>query len=170
MRIETTSGVQVRQLVLARGALSSSEPILHFGLGSDTRVDRMTVDWPSGQTQTFAGLRRRPEVHDHGAIDAGSAAAPGREANPAGEILGRTFQEPPVGEPFVKPLRPRRGGRVVARADAKTVADPGVDVQLGRHPCALEPHISFREAFRHPGAVIIPAHQEGRGSALDRQD
>jgi enediyne biosynthesis protein E4 len=36
VRIETDSGVQVRPLVLARGVLSSSEPILHFGLGADT--------------------------------------------------------------------------------------------------------------------------------------
>ena len=56
VRIETASGVQVRQLVLARGYLSSSEPILHFGLGEDTRIQRLTVSWPSGQSQTFADL------------------------------------------------------------------------------------------------------------------
>ena len=33
VRIETAAGIQVRTLVLARGVLSSSEPILHFGLG-----------------------------------------------------------------------------------------------------------------------------------------
>jgi hypothetical protein len=56
VRIETASGVQVRPLVLARGYLSSSEPVLHFGLGEDTRVQRLTVAWPSGQTQTFTDL------------------------------------------------------------------------------------------------------------------
>jgi hypothetical protein len=33
VRIESALGVQVRQLVLARGYMSSSEPMLHFGLG-----------------------------------------------------------------------------------------------------------------------------------------
>ncbi|MEO7509071.1 MAG: VCBS repeat-containing protein [Pyrinomonadaceae bacterium] len=56
VRIETVSGLQVRQLVIARGYLSSSEPVLHFGLGDDTRVTRLTVAWPSGAEQSFRDL------------------------------------------------------------------------------------------------------------------
>jgi len=56
VRIETDSGAQVRALVVARGVLSSSEPILHFGLGEDTRVRRLTVSWPSGHVQAFTDL------------------------------------------------------------------------------------------------------------------
>ncbi len=56
VRIETNSGTQVRQLVLARGYLSTSEPVLHFGLGDDTRIHHMTVTWPSGQVQEFSDL------------------------------------------------------------------------------------------------------------------
>lgn len=56
LRIETASGVQVRQLVLVRGYLSSSEPIVHFGLGEDTTIKRLTVEWPSGHSQSFTDL------------------------------------------------------------------------------------------------------------------
>ena len=56
VRIESASGPQVRQLVLARGYLSSSEPMLHFGLGEDTVVKQLTVTWPSGHTQSFTDL------------------------------------------------------------------------------------------------------------------
>jgi hypothetical protein len=56
VRIESASGVQVRQLTLARGYLSSSEPVLHFGLGDDTRIKRVTLKWPSGCVQSFADL------------------------------------------------------------------------------------------------------------------
>ena len=56
VRIESAAGPQVRQLVLARGYLSSSEPVLHFGLGDDTMIERLTVNWPSGQIQTFSHL------------------------------------------------------------------------------------------------------------------
>ncbi len=56
LRIETASGVQVRQLVISRGYLSSSEPIAHFGLGEDTTIKRLTVEWPSGHRQTFSNL------------------------------------------------------------------------------------------------------------------
>jgi enediyne biosynthesis protein E4 len=56
VKIETASGIQIRQLVLARGYLSSSEPMLHFGCGGDARIARMTVSWPSGQIQNFTDL------------------------------------------------------------------------------------------------------------------
>jgi hypothetical protein len=56
VRIESSLGVQVRQLMLARGYLSSSEPMLHFGLGADTVIRRMVVTWPSGHVQIFANL------------------------------------------------------------------------------------------------------------------
>lgn len=56
VRIETDSGVQVRPLLLARGYLSTSEPVLHFGLGADTAIRRLTVQWPSGISQSFQEL------------------------------------------------------------------------------------------------------------------
>jgi len=56
VRIESALGVQVRQLGLARGYLSSSEPVIHFGLGDDTTIRRMVVTWPSGQVQTFESI------------------------------------------------------------------------------------------------------------------
>ena len=54
--ITTAQGTQVRQLELARGYLSTSEPILHFGLGEDTVIKKLTVEWPSGHTQDFTDL------------------------------------------------------------------------------------------------------------------
>jgi hypothetical protein len=56
VRIESALGAQVRQLWLARGYSSSSEPMVHFGLGEDTFIKRLTVTWPSGLVQTFANL------------------------------------------------------------------------------------------------------------------
>ena len=56
VRLETAAGPQVRQLVLARGYLSSSEPLIHFGLGEDTVIKRLTIEWPSGHTQSFTDL------------------------------------------------------------------------------------------------------------------
>jgi hypothetical protein len=56
VRIETDSGEQVRELVVARGYLSSSEPMMHFGLGGDTRIKRLTVTWPDGGEQSYVDL------------------------------------------------------------------------------------------------------------------
>ncbi|HEU5081000.1 MAG TPA: FG-GAP-like repeat-containing protein [Opitutaceae bacterium] len=56
VRIETAAGKQVRQLVLARGYLSNSEPVLHFGLGEESTIRKLEVFWPSGQRQIFENL------------------------------------------------------------------------------------------------------------------
>lgn len=55
--IVTAQGTQTRQLELARGYLSTSEPILHFGVGKDTLIKTLTVEWPSGHLQAFTDLR-----------------------------------------------------------------------------------------------------------------
>lgn len=57
LRLESPAGVQVRQLVLARGYMSTSEPVMHFGLGADQAVIRLEVSWPSGHRQVFENLR-----------------------------------------------------------------------------------------------------------------
>jgi hypothetical protein len=47
---------QVRELTLARGYLSADEPVVHFGLGEQTKIERLRVAWPSGHVQEFADL------------------------------------------------------------------------------------------------------------------
>ena len=56
LRLETASGVQVRQLFPERGIVASEPPVAHFGLGTDTRVRRLTVHWPRGQVQVLENL------------------------------------------------------------------------------------------------------------------
>ncbi|HEY1793191.1 MAG TPA: FG-GAP-like repeat-containing protein [Opitutaceae bacterium] len=56
VRIESALGVQVSTLGLARGYLSSSEPMLQFGLGEDTVINRLVVTWPSGRVQAWKNV------------------------------------------------------------------------------------------------------------------
>jgi hypothetical protein len=35
---------------------SASDKRVHFGLGNDTKVDSLTVKWPSGKIDTFKNL------------------------------------------------------------------------------------------------------------------
>ena len=56
VRLQSAGGSQVRHLVLARGYLSTSEPILHFGLGDAAVIDELIIDWPSGHRQTLSAL------------------------------------------------------------------------------------------------------------------
>lgn len=56
LRLESAAGLQVRELTLARGYMSTSEPIVHFGLGEDSQINRLVIFWPSGAEQTFENL------------------------------------------------------------------------------------------------------------------
>jgi hypothetical protein len=47
---------QVRYASTTRGFMSTSEPVLHFGVGDRTQVARVTVRWPAGHEQVFEEL------------------------------------------------------------------------------------------------------------------
>jgi len=53
VRIVTDSGRQWSHVNTAVGYGCASDRRVHFGLGSDDRVREITVDWPSGRTQTL---------------------------------------------------------------------------------------------------------------------
>src|SRR5690606_34802502 len=88
-RIETAAGVQVRQLVVSRGYLSSSEPVLHFGLGEETSITRLTIEWPSGHRQVFTDLSadRRYTITE----PAGPAAKEGAPPPPPGQFVDESI-------------------------------------------------------------------------------
>jgi len=114
VRLESALGVQVRQLVLARGYMSSSEPMLHFGLGADTAIRRMVVTWPSGHSQTFEDLAvdRRYLITEPAStipLPPDAPKTPGQfseEGWPAG--LAPRSREDPVDETYLQPLIPTR--------------------------------------------------------------
>jgi hypothetical protein len=56
LRIETASGVQVRQIYTERGVVASEPATVHFGLGSDTVISKLTIHWPNGQVQVLEDL------------------------------------------------------------------------------------------------------------------
>ncbi len=54
--LETAHGLQVRRLNPTSGFLSSNEPVIHFGLGEESSISRLIVNWPSGLRQQFKNL------------------------------------------------------------------------------------------------------------------
>jgi len=58
-RIEATAGDlhQIVENVPQSGYLSQNDPRPHFGLGSHTEVDTLTIRWPSGAVQTLEQVK-----------------------------------------------------------------------------------------------------------------
>jgi hypothetical protein len=56
VRIRAQGTVQLLEEMPTRGFESSVDTRLHFGLGSATRVDTLTVTWPDGRSQTLTNI------------------------------------------------------------------------------------------------------------------
>ncbi|NOQ72323.1 MAG: hypothetical protein GQ574_10005 [Crocinitomix sp.] len=50
VKIFTDEGMQFQELHVARGYISSVEPVLHFGLGGAKKVNKIEVEWLDGTT------------------------------------------------------------------------------------------------------------------------
>ena len=132
VRIETASGPQIRQLVLARGVLSSSEPILHFGLGEDALVKRLTVAWPSGRVQNFENLpadRRITITEPAGAAPATTEPKPRGQFSEVSESFGLALpsREELVDETALQRLLPVRLNRRGPALAVGAIDDGGRD-------------------------------------------
>ncbi len=157
VRVESALGVQVRQLVLARGYMSTSEPMVHFGLGADTVIARMVVTWPSGHVQTFENLKvdRRYTVTEPSTpipVPADAPRPPRQfEEVPASAGLSLMSQEEPVDE-FVSqrliPLRQNPHGPGLAVGDV--FGNGRDDVVLGGTT-----HDSLRILHAAPGQYLL---------------
>lgn len=167
--VETEAGTQVRSLVLARGILSSSEPVLHFGLGSHTRIRKLTVRWPSGHRQEFENLAAD---HRHVVTEPAGDPRPGAAWETLGHGTGLfadqseawgfalDSREAPVDELVQEPLIPQRQNR---RGPALVVADLDGD---GREEVVIGGTgvVPTRMVSPGPtpgGAVVLPSPQEG---------
>jgi len=56
MELEGEAGVQIRYVGAGRGFMSSSDTLVHFGIGAHAIIDRLTVRWPSGVEESFFNL------------------------------------------------------------------------------------------------------------------
>ncbi|MEO7599913.1 MAG: VCBS repeat-containing protein, partial [Opitutus sp.] len=56
LRLESKSGVQVRQLFTERGIVASEPALVHFGLGEDDVIRKLTIRWPRGEVQVLQDL------------------------------------------------------------------------------------------------------------------
>jgi enediyne biosynthesis protein E4 len=82
----TVNGQQlVRELYPANGYLAQAPNVVHFGLGDNASIDRLTIRWPSGKTQTLAQVTGNRHIivdEDKDGADAVFTVVPGQPIAP----------------------------------------------------------------------------------------
>jgi enediyne biosynthesis protein E4 len=56
VRVITGAGQQVNQATTTVGYASSSQPLVHFGLGTESQVRRIEIRWPNGSVQRLENV------------------------------------------------------------------------------------------------------------------
>lgn len=136
VEIEAGGRKQVRQLSLARGYASSSEPVLHFGLGESNAIDRLTITWPSGSTQI---LRKLPADRRYRLREPAVAGLPAAVAKNAPQFV-------------------EAGARLGLPATVPTEGDAGEFV--------AQPLLPFRKQSFGPGIAVADLNNDGRDDLL----
>jgi enediyne biosynthesis protein E4 len=120
VELESESGRQVRTLLSARGYLSASEPVVHFGLGEDRTVRRLVISWPSGQRQELHDLEANRSytvtesaVTERAPVPVAAAVTPAARFEDATGVLGLALIVPRDDSPEFRqqPLLPFRQNR-----------------------------------------------------------
>ena len=109
--IESKSSTQVRELTPIRGFMASQEPVVHFGLGDQQQIKKLTVHWPSGHDQSFENIdanQRLTIVEPEG--KASTPEAPVLEAifKPSVALSDIRHKEIPYNDYVRQPLLPNR--------------------------------------------------------------
>ncbi|MEK6279381.1 MAG: FG-GAP-like repeat-containing protein [Acidobacteriota bacterium] len=111
---------QYREYRLNSGYCSSHDPRIHFGLDSETKVERLEIRWPSGRTQVFSDLQseRLVTVHEErGIIDIAAL----REAKRIGSTRARDTTPPPQPATKTSSSESRALGRRLSLQDLREI-------------------------------------------------
>ncbi len=96
--LESARGKQIRQVFSERGIASSEPALIHFGLGPDNAIRRLTIRWPRGQVQV---LERLPADH------LVTVSEPALPAEP--KLIAATFATPPRADALFTEVARARG-------------------------------------------------------------
>ena len=182
LRIETASGVQVRQIYTERGVVTSEPATVHFGLGSDPVIPKLTIRWPNGQVQVLEDLPadklltiKQPDLAPGESVHRRPARVT-HPANPAALFVenaharGVDFTDgsQPVDEFSRQRLLPRRQGMngpaiAVADVNGDGVADMFISGTAGQTGVLYfgKPDGSFKAAPDQPWASVKDTDDTG---------
>ena len=174
------AGSQTRSLQPMQGFNASHQPLLHFGLGADQRVQELTVTWPDDSTETYANLAadRHYTIRQTRRSRATKRPPPQPLFEPSEILAGVAHRDDPYDDFQHQPLLPNRYSQLgPATAWGDLDGDGDQDFFLGGaagHPAQLftnQGDGNFVEATSSPfeadkdcedtGAVFFDAELDG---------
>ena len=63
VKVTTSDGIQYAELATVKGFISSSENIIHFGLGDKTEIQKVEIIWPDNLTTTINNISAN-KIHE----------------------------------------------------------------------------------------------------------
>ena len=135
VRLKAGNITQMRELQLARGFFSTDEPILHFGLGRATAIDRIEIRWPSGRFQIVTA----PPVDHRLTI-----------AEPRRGVLAEDLQ-----------LQPNEPNSMYTHAESTLGLDGIVHAETPFDDYAAQPLVPHRHSILGPGLAFGDADADG---------
>ena len=150
------------------GFLSCNEPLIHFGLGNDKVIRRVTVTWPSQAVQTFDDLEANhyyvvtePDSNDGGDRSGGTDPSPMFRQDPRfPSIPHREDNFDDFAEQELLPNRMSQFGPGMAWGDIDADGDDDLFVGNGAgHPASLWRN-DGSNGFRQLEAPALSAHDQ----------
>lgn len=80
--VYTSAGMQVQEHNVVRGYLSSVSPLLHFGLGTASRVDSISIEWSDGTISKLRDVKANQRLtvnYEDANLEPGPLFEPGNE-------------------------------------------------------------------------------------------
>lgn len=89
VKMYSNGGEQFYENTIYRGFLSSVEDIIHFGLGTDQRVDSLTIHWPDGNIQKVIN----PKINQRLTVnyESSTISQPVKPIDPAFKAVGKKY-------------------------------------------------------------------------------
>ena len=179
--IETDTGLQTRILTSCQGYASANEPVLHFGLGENSVIRRLSIRWPLGHLQTFENLPADKFYRIRESKQVGPVASsdlPKAIFRPSETIIDFKHEENDFDDYAAQPLLPHRLSRLgpgMALGDVDSDGDydvfvggasgqaGGVFLNNGRGDFVRtqQKYLEFFSRGEDMGAVFIDADADG---------
>lgn len=158
----TSAGLAARQIILSRGALSSTPTEVQFGLGHDAALARLEIHWPDGRVQVAENLAANTRsTFEQPAAPAAALVAPPPPAplfREVSAVAERADADRPRGAGGVgtQPLRPLRrpvAGPGLGAADVD--GDGDLDVSFTPGDAGGEPRLYLNDGQGVFGAAPV---------------